>query len=122
MSMCHGPDPADMVRGAYLLLEPHKGLADCAIIFDEKDSELIKRAALILSVQGIAARLIAVKDFSLFEEQDEDYRSKLLRPGLLIFAAVSEDCPWIDKLGAERIQLQDANFIANSVKAVLFPE
>lgn len=122
MDMCHGPNPADMERGAYLLLEPHKGLADCALICNEADAELIERAALILSVQGIVARLIAVRDFALFESQDEQYRNKVLRVDLPLFAAVSEDCQWASALEAKRFLPEDANFIANCVKSAIFPE
>ena len=122
MSMCHGPDPADMERGAYLLLEPHKGLADCALIVDEKDSAMAQRAGLILSVQGIVPRLIAVRDFALFERQDEEYRSMVLRKGLSLYAAVSEDCPWIQKTEAIRFEVQDANSLANCIKNEYFAE
>ena len=122
MSMCHGPNPADMERGAYLLLEPHKGLADCALIVDEKDSAMAQRAGLILSVQGIVPRLIAVRDFALFEQQDEEYRSMVLRKGLTLFAAVSDECPWIDKVDAVRFAPQDANSLANCIKNEYFAE
>ncbi len=122
MSMCHGPNPADMERGAYLLLEPHKGLADCALIVDEADSATAQRAGLILSVQGIVPRLIAVRDFALFEQQDEDYRNTVLRPNLTLYAAVSENCPWLQKVQAVRFDVQDANSLANCLKAHYFAE
>jgi len=122
MDMCHGPNPADMQRGAYILLDPHKGFGDCAVIFDEKDSDLIKKTALILSVQGIAARLIAVRDFALFNEQDEAYRNKVLRHDLPLIAAVSEACSWADAVGAKRFALRDANSLANCIKSAVFPE
>lgn len=122
MDMCHGPNPADMQRGAYILLDPHKGFGDCAVIFDEKDSAIIKKAALILSVQGIAPRLIAVGDFALFNEQDQSYRQKVLRQDLPLFAAVSDDCPWAEKLSAKRFAPRDANFLANCIKSAIFPE
>lgn len=122
MDMCHGPNPLDLQRGAYILLDPHKGFGDCAVIFDEKDSAIIKKAALILSVQGIAPRLIAVDDFALFNEQDQSYRQKVLRQDLPLFAAVSDDCPWIEKIPAIRFPVQDANFLANCIKSAIFPE
>lgn len=122
MDMCYGPDPQDMQRGAYILLDPHKGFGDCAVIFDEKDTALIKKAVLILSVQGIAARLIAVKDFSLFAEQDENYRQRVLRRDLPLFAAVSHGCLWADELDAIRFVPSDANSLANCIKSAIFPE
>lgn len=122
MSMCHGPSPADMERGAYLLLEPHKGLADCALIVEEKDSAMAQKTGLILSVQGIVPRLIAVRDFDLFEKQDEEYRSMVLRRGLTLFAAVSQDCPWAEKVNALRMLPQDAKVLANCIKSAILPE
>ena len=122
MDMCHGPDPADMQRGAYILLDPHKGFGDCAVIFDEKDAQLIKKAAMILSVQGIAARLIAVRDFALFTQQDEDYRNKVLRCDLPLYAAVSDGCMWAANLSAKRFAPQDAYSLANCIKSAIFPE
>lgn len=122
MDMCHSPSPADMQRGAYLLLEPHRGLADCAVIFSEEDSELMKKAALILSVQGIAARLIAVRDFSLLEKQNADYQHMLFRTDLPLFAAVPEGCSWAEKLSAPIIPPTDANHVASCVKSALFAE
>ena len=122
MSICHGPNPADMERGAYLLLEPHKGLADCALIFHEKDAKPIQAAAFILSVQGIVSRLIAVRDFALFEQQDESYRSRVLRTDLPLLAIAPESCPWLEKLSAERIAPADANTLASCIKSAIFPE
>ncbi len=122
MSMCHGPNPADMERGAYLLLEPHKGLADCALIVDEKDSAMAQRTGLILSVQGIVPRLIAVRDFPLFEQQEHSYRSTVLRPDLTLYAAVDENCPWLGKMQTIRFDVQDANSLANCIKAAYFAE
>lgn len=122
MDMCHSPSIADMQRGAYLLLEPHRGLADCAVVFSEEDSELIKKAALILSVQGIAARLISVRDFSLLEKQSTDYQHTLFRADLPLFAAVSEGCPWAKKLSASIIPPTDANYVAFCIKSALFAE
>lgn len=122
MDMCHGPNPADMERGAYILLNPHKGFADCAVIFEEKDAELIKKAALILSVQGIAARLIAVRDFALFKKQDEEYRNKVLRADLLLFAVESENYPWAELPAARSLPAGDANFLAKCIKSGILPE
>ncbi|MBQ4610105.1 MAG: hypothetical protein IJB30_00055 [Clostridia bacterium] len=121
MDMCHGPAPADMLRGAYILLDPHNGLADCAVIFEEKDAEPVKKAALMLSVQGIAARLIAIRDISLFEKQDEEYRSKVLRPDLPLFAAF-DDPSRAAKLKAEPLHAKDAITLANGIKKALFAE
>lgn len=121
MDMCHGPDIADMRRGAYILLDPHKGFADCAVIFQEKDTQLIKKAALILSVQGIASRLIAVRDFALFEEQDEAYRNKVLRPDLPLFAAF-DDPSRAAMLKAEPLPANDAVTLANSIKKAILAE
>lgn len=119
MDACYSPSSQDIQRGAYLLLEPHRGLADCAIIFREEDAALIKKAALTLSVQGIAARLIAVRDYALFEQQSAEYRHMLLRPGLPLFAAVPEGCPWADKPGAAVFPLIDSAQAAKCISSAL---
>lgn len=117
---CHGPDPSDMLRGAYLLLDPHRGFADCAVIFNEADSDMLRKAALRLSVQGIAARLIAVRDFDVFLQQDEEYRSKLLRTDLKLFAYAGESCSSFSRLNAEMLPCGDEKTIADSIKKLLF--
>lgn len=122
MNGCHGPNPEHLKKGAYLLLDPHKGYADCAVIFPEDDSPILLRAALRLSVQGITARLIAVKDFALFERQDENYRRHVLREDVPLLICARENCGWTEKVTGRLIAYGDEAVVANRIKSAILGE
>ena len=122
MDICHGPDPMDMQKGAYLLLNPHKGYADCAVIHDEAMSDTFSRVALRLSVQGITVRLIAVSDFALFEQQDEAYRAKVLRRDVPLFKASTDGSLWANKVDAPMLPSEGEAALADSIKSLLSPK
>lgn len=68
----HGTFPRKPERGAYILREP-KGIPDVLLFSEEKNEECTLKAAAILSVQGITARIVLVSDIDLFYKQDDAY-------------------------------------------------
>jgi uncharacterized membrane protein len=65
---------------AEILREPKHG-ADVVLIATRAQSELIKKAGDMLSVQGIMARIVAVDDFSAFERMSPAQREQFLPEG-----------------------------------------
>lgn len=97
---CHGPDSRDMTRGAYIYRDAHRGLADGIAAFEPRDAEAALKAAAVLSVQGAALRLVCLENMDLFLAQPEEYRLRVLKPGLPLLAIAGDGAPWPEALGA----------------------
>jgi transketolase len=67
-------------RGAYVLKESD-GPAQVIFIASGSELELAVAARDILQRQGIAARVVSMPCSQLFDEQSEDYRTRILDPG-----------------------------------------
>ncbi|MBM4320890.1 MAG: transketolase, partial [Deltaproteobacteria bacterium] len=74
-------------RGAYVLTEPGSP-PDIAIIATGSEVELALMAAGELDERSVAARVISMPSWELFEEQEPEYRSEVLPDGLSARLAV----------------------------------
>ena len=72
--------PSQVERGAYVLIDP----PDPAVILAGTGSEvqLCVEAAGSLAEDGVAARVVSMPSWELFEEQDNDYQCSVLPPGI----------------------------------------
>lgn len=72
--------PSQVERGAYVLIDP----PDPAVILAGTGSEvqLCVEAAGSLAEDGVAARVVSMPSWELFEEQDNDYQRSVLPPGI----------------------------------------
>jgi transketolase len=80
-----GPEvvPATAVqRGAYVIHEAARPLPDAILLASGSEVHLCLRAAALLKVSGIDARVVSVPCVERFQEQDEAYRDSVLPPGV----------------------------------------
>jgi transketolase len=71
---------ADVERGAYVLIDAGDD-PDVVLIGTGSEVSVCVEAALLLADEGIAARVISMPSWDLFEEQDDDYQDRVLGPG-----------------------------------------
>jgi transketolase len=73
------PDSGEgVLRGGYILRDPHDGKPDVILIASGSEVELIYKAADMLSVRGYTARLVSMPCPDLFRMQDRDYQESVL--------------------------------------------
>ncbi|MBV9661319.1 MAG: transketolase [Acidimicrobiales bacterium] len=99
----------DLERGAYVLVDGGDD-PDIVLVGTGSEVSVCVEAARILDDQGIAARVVSMPSWELFDEQDEDYQDSVLGPGapvLSVEAASSfgwsrwaDDSVCIDHFGA----------------------
>ena len=91
-------------RGAYVL-DREEGDDGPAVILLASGSEVAtaREAAGMLKEQGVAARVVSMPCWEIFEEQDKDYRESVLPRAITARVAVEAGCPF----GWERYTGQD---------------
>ncbi len=82
-------EPAEgALRGGYILKEAAQGHPDVIIIGTGSEVGLALEAEALLDARGIAARVVALPSWELFEEQDQAYRDQVLPPQMRARVAV----------------------------------
>lgn len=71
---------ADVERGAYVLVDAGDD-PDVVIIGTGSEVSICVEAAELLADEGIAARVISMPSWELFDETDDDYQDRVLGPG-----------------------------------------
>jgi transketolase len=69
-----------VLRGGYVLKEPDGGAPEAIIIATGSEVAIALEAEALLAAEGVAARVVALPSWELFEEQDAAYREQVL-PG-----------------------------------------
>jgi transketolase len=92
-------------KGAYVLAEA-QGKAQVALLATGSEVEIAMKARELLAGQGVAARVVSMPCWELFEEQDEDYRRATLGPGT-VKVAIEAAGP----MGWERYTGPDGGFV-----------
>jgi len=72
-----GARNADVVRGAYVLVDP-SGKPDLILIATGSEVHLAVEAAKLLEARGTRTRVVSMPSWTLFERQDEAYRESVL--------------------------------------------
>lgn len=75
-------------RGGYVVSDPPSGDAEVIIIGTGSEVEIALKAAELLAEQKVAARVVALPCWEIFEQQDEDYRRSVLPKGIKARVAV----------------------------------
>lgn len=75
-------------RGGYVLSEAPRNPPDVILLATGSEVHLCLAAQDQLSAQGIAARVVSLPSFELFEEQDASYRQQVLLPEVAARVAV----------------------------------
>ena len=82
----------DLSQGAYILSEPDRA-PELILIATGSEVSLILRAQQKLKENGIAARVVSMPSWELFERQEDSYKQKILPKGLRKRLAVEMASP-----------------------------
>ena len=82
----------DLSRGAYILNEPDRA-PELILIATGSEVELILQAQQKLKENGIAARVVSMPSWELFEKQDDAYKQRIFPKGLKKRLAVEAASP-----------------------------
>jgi transketolase len=82
----------DASKGAYILSEPERA-PELILIATGSEVELILKAQQKLRENGIAARVVSMPSWELFEKQDDNYKQRIFPKGLKKRLAVEAASP-----------------------------
>jgi len=86
--------PADLLlRGAYILAEAERGHPRIILIATGSEVHLALEARELLNAQGIAARVVSMPSWELFDQQPDSYRDEVLPPAVTARLAVEAGSP-----------------------------
>ncbi len=80
--------PEALARGAYILADAPQGRPDVILIGTGSEVAVALAARDLLAAQGIAARVVNMPSWELFEEQPASYRESVLPPAITARVAV----------------------------------
>ncbi len=96
--------PEDAIdRGAYVLRESSKDVADLILIGTGSELYICAQAAELLEEGGIATRVVSAPCLDRFAEQDDDYRDSVLPPSVRARVSVEAASPlgWSTWIGED---------------------
>ena len=76
------PADNDLVRGAYVLAEAAGGAPDVVLIATGSEVCLVMESREQLAQEDVAARVVSMPSWELFDAQPDDYRAAVLPPGV----------------------------------------
>lgn len=82
------------LKGAYILKEASKKQPDILLLASGSEVELIYKAAEVLESKGIAARVVSMPSWELFEKQPASYKEQVLPKAVRARLAVEAACPF----------------------------
>jgi transketolase len=86
--------PADLLlRGAYILAEAERGHPRIILIATGSEVHLALEARGLLNAQGIAARVVSMPSWELFDQQPDSYRDEVLPPAVTARLAIEAGSP-----------------------------
>jgi transketolase len=77
-------------RGAYILADAANGKPDVILMGTGSEVRLCLEVYEKLTAEGVAARVVSMPSWELFEQQDEDYRASVLPPDVTRRVAVEQ--------------------------------
>ena len=77
-------------RGAYVLADAANGKPDVILMGTGSEVRLCLEVYEKLTAEGVAARVVSMPSWELFEQQDEDYRASVLPPDVTRRVAVEQ--------------------------------
>ena len=111
-------------RGAYVLADAPGGRPDLILIASGSEVALIVAAAAELEARGIAARIVSMPSWSLFDAQPRAYRDSVLPPAVAARLAVEAGVPqgWHRYVGSRGDVLGIERFGASAPGEVVLRE
>jgi transketolase len=91
------------LKGAYILKEASKKTPDILLLASGSEVELIYKAADVLEAQGIAARVVSMPSWELFNRQPDSYKEQVLPKAVRARLAVEagNDFGWHRYIGLD---------------------
>src|SRR5262249_56977531 len=77
-----------LARGAYVLADPAEGRPDVLLLASGSEVALCLEAQEQLEAEGIKARVVSLPSWELFDDQPQEYRDRVLPPGVTARASV----------------------------------
>lgn len=90
-------------RGGYVVADPVKGQPKVILIGTGSELSTCMEAYERLTAEGVAARVVSLPSWELFEDQDEAYRESVLPPDITARIAVEAACDqgWAKYIGTQ---------------------
>jgi transketolase len=85
----HGP-ASGLAKGAYVLADAPNGKPEVVLIASGSEVALCLDAQAVLSRQGVAARVVSMPSWELFEHQSQEYRDSVLPPAVTARVSVEQ--------------------------------
>ncbi len=113
-----------VLRGGYVLKEPDGGAPEAIIIATGSEVAIALEAEALLAAEGVAARVVALPSWELFEEQDAAYREQVLPGAVKARVAVEAGSTfgWERYVGTQGRVVGIARFGASAPAEVLYRE
>lgn len=112
------------LKGGYILKDSEKEIPDVILIASGSEVELIYKAADELKINGIAARVVSMPSFELFEVQSLEYKESVIpnkvRARVAVEAATSFG--WHKYVGLDGAVISIDHFGASGKAEILFKE
>jgi transketolase len=83
-----------LLKGGYVLQDTPPGTPDVILIGTGSEVQITLQAATALAAQGVAARVVCLPSWELFEAQDSDYREAVLPGAVRARVAVEAGSPF----------------------------
>ena len=111
-----------LTRGAYVLADAKDGKPDVILIATGSEVQLIVGAQKKLQEQGIAARIVSMPSWELFDAQPQEYRDAVLPPSVRARLAVEAGVPqgWHKYVGSDGDVIGLDRFGASAPYQVIF--
>ncbi len=105
-----------VARGAYVLADADNGKPEVILIGTGSEVALCTAAYEALKREGIAARVVSMPSWELFEQQDQAYRNSVLPPDLTARVSVEAGSVigWDRYVGATGAKIGMRNFGASA--------
>ena len=117
--------PADLLlRGGYILAEGEPGPPRVILIATGSEVHLALEARALLSARGIAARVVSMPSWELFDRQPDPYRDEVLPPGVTARLAIEAGSPhgWHHYVGIRGGMVGMSRFGASAPYQVLMQQ
>ena len=105
-----------VARGAYILADAPDGKPEVLLMASGSEVSLCVNAHEQLQTEGIKARVVSMPSWGIFEQQDEDYRNKVLPPEVRARVSVEQAATfgWSRYLGPAGIAIGMQRFGASA--------
>jgi transketolase len=115
------PPSSGVYRGAYVLRDTRRK-PDCILIGTGSEVHIALEASQTLDEQGIAARVISMPSWELFDEQPADYRMQVFPPDIKARVSIEAGTPigWERYVGLDGKAIGLQRFGASAPQKVLY--